>query len=127
MSPEEISVFDAQPLADLYVAVRNEADAERRRRQIAALRVSEGQHHVDVREALGHAALEQWITGSHNKNVRDGGHRFRAAKDARTLHDIAMFHCEMLLPAETRTTAHGFEVLRVNAEGRILVDYRFVV
>lgn len=120
-------MFDAQELADRYVAVWNQADAERRRQQIAALWVPEGRHYVDVREALGYAALEQRITGSHNKNVRDGGHRFRAAKDARMLHDVIVFHWEMLLAAEDRVAARGLEVLRVDSQGRILVDYQLIV
>lgn len=120
-------MFDAQELADRYAAVWNEADGERRRSQIAALWIPEGQHYVGVREAVGYAALEQRITGSHNKNVRDGGHRFRAAEDARTLHDIVVFHWEMLPANEERVVARGFEVLRVDAEGRILVDYQFIV
>ncbi len=120
-------MFDAQELADKCVAARNETDAERRRQQIAALWAPDGQHYVDVREAFGYAALEQRITNSHNKNVRDGGNRFRASKDARTLHDIVIFHWEMLPAAEDRVATRGFEVLRVDADGRILVDYQFIV
>ena len=120
-------MFDAQNLADNYVAVWMQSDPERRRQQIAALWVADGQHYVDVREAHGHAALEQRITGSHNKNVRDAGNRFRAVQDARALHDIVTFHWEMLPATGDRVVARGFEVLRVDAEGRILVDYQFVL
>lgn len=119
-------MFDAQELADRYVAVWNETDPERRRLQISALWVPDGQHYVGVREVLGYAGLEQRITDSHNKNVRDGGHYFRAVKDARTLRDIVVFNWEMLPNAEDRVAAHGVIVLRVNAEGRILVDYQFI-
>ena len=120
-------MLDAQELAHKYVAVWNETDGERRRLQIAALWVPEGQHFVGAREAVGYAALERRVTDSHNKNVRDGGYRFRAAEDARTLHDIVVFHWEMLPVAEDRVVARGFVVLRIDAEGRILVDYQFVV
>jgi hypothetical protein len=109
-----------------YLAVSNESDAQRRRRQIAALWVPDGQHYVDVREARGYAALEQRIAGSHNKNVRDAGHHFRAAKDARMLRDIVIFHWEML-SAEDRAVAWGFQVLNVDDDGCILVDYQFVL
>ena len=120
-------MFDAQELADKYVAVWNETDVDRRRQQIAALWVPDGQHYVDVRKVVGYEALEQRIIGSYNKNVRDGGHFFRAVKDARAMHDIMIFHWEMLLATENRVAARGFAVLRVDAEGRILVDYQFVV
>ena len=120
-------MFNAQELADRYVAVWNEADAESRRQQVAALWVPDGHHYVDVREAHGYADLEQRISGSHNKNVRDGARRFRAAKDARTLRDLVTFHWEMLAAAEDKVVARGFEVLRVDVDGRILVDYQFIV
>ena len=59
--------------------------------------------------------------------MRDGGHRFRAAKDARSLRDIVTLDWEMLLAAEERVVARGFSVLSVDGEGRILVDYQFVL
>ena len=120
-------MLDAQELADKYVAVWNERDPERRRQQIAALWVPDGQHYVDVREARGYDALEQRIVGSYNKNVRDGGHRFRARQDARTLRDIVTFHWDMLAAANDQVVALGFAVLRVDDEGRILVDYLFIL
>ena len=117
---------NTQDLADRYVAVWNEADAESRRRQIAELWVPEGQHYVDVREARGYDALEQRIAGSYNKNVRDGGHRFRPVQDARQLRDLVTFGWEMVQADEDRVVAQGFAVLLVNDEGRIRVDYLFM-
>ena len=115
----------AQQLADRYVAVWNETEAEPRRRAIAALWTPEGRHYVGEREAVGYAALEQRIVGSHEKNVRDGGHRFRAAQDARALRDVVTFHWEMLPANGDMVVASGLEVLVVNDAGRILVDYQF--
>ena len=120
-------MIDAQDLSDRYVAVWNESDPECRRRQIAALWAPDGQHYTDVREARGYDALEQRIVGSYNKNVRDGGHRFRARQDARALRDIVTFHWEMLAAANDQVVAWGFAVLRVDDEGRILVDYLFIL
>lgn len=115
----------AQDLADRYAAVWNETDPERRRRQIAELWTPTGEHYVDVREARGYDALEKRITGSHEKNVRDNGHRFRAAKDARRLQDVVTFHWEML-PAEGETVlARGLEFLIVGDDGQIVADYQF--
>ena len=117
----------AQRLADRYAAVWNETDPERRRRTIAELWTPDGRHYVDTREARGYAALEQRITGSQEKNVRDGGHRFRAVQDACALRDAVTFHWEMLPAQSERVVATGFVFLIVNDEGRILVDYLFVV
>jgi len=119
-------MLNAQDLANRYVAVWNEADAESRRRQIAALWAPDGHHYVDVREARGYDALEQRIVGSYNKNVRDGGHRFHAVQDARELRDLVTFGWEMRLTSEDRTVAQGFAVLLVNPEGRIRTDYLFM-
>jgi hypothetical protein len=116
---------DAQHLADRYVAVWNEIDPDRRRRAIAELWAPDGRHFVDTREACGYDALETRITGSHEKNVRDGGHRFRAAKDAQALRDVVTFHWEMLPANDETVVARGLEFLIVDGSGHILVDYQF--
>ena len=115
---------DAQTLADRYVAVWNERDAESRRNAIAALWVPDGQHYVGTREARGYEELEKRILGSYEKNVGNDGNRFRAVDDARRLHDVVTFHWEML-PADGATVlARGLEFLIVDDAGRILVDYQ---
>jgi len=122
----ERDMHDAQTLADRYVAVWNERDDERRRVALAALWVPDGQHYVGDREARGYDALEQRIRGSHEKNVRDNGNRFRAARDGRRLHDVVTFHWEML-PADSETVlATGLEFLIIADDGRILADYQFI-
>ena len=119
------SMFDAQTLADRYVAVWNERNEGSRRAAIAALWVPDGQHYVQGQEARGHAALEKRIRGSHERNVRDNGNRFRAARDARRLHDVVTFHWEML-PADSETVlVRGLEFLIIRDDGHILVDYQF--
>lgn len=116
---------DLQSLADRYVAVWNETDTGRRRQQIAELWAPEGQHYVGAREVRGYEDLETRIRESHEKNVRDGGNRFRAAQGAHRLRDVVTFYWEML-PADGETiVGRGLEFLIVNNEGRILVDYMF--
>jgi SnoaL-like domain len=118
---------DAQRLADRYVAVWNETDPDRRRRTIAELWTPDGRHYVDTREAHGYDALEKRITSSHEKNVRDGGHRFRAAPHARALRDMVAFQWEMRPADGERMVANGLAVLMLDREGRILADYLFVL
>lgn len=118
--------IDAQKLADRYVAVWNETDEERRRDAIAALWVPDGQHYVGERAVRGYEALEARVRGSHEKNVRDDGNWFRAASNARLLHDVVTFHWEMLPAGDDTVLVTGLEFLAVDAEGRILVDYQFV-
>jgi len=118
---------DTQQLADRYVAVWNETNAEARWRAITELWVADGLHYVGTREARGHDALEQRITGSHEKNVRDGGRRFRAVKGARALRDVVTFFWEMVPADGDEVVATGLEFLIVDADGRIRVDYQFVL
>ena len=53
----------------------------------ALLRSPDGRHYVDTREACGYNALEKRITGSHEKNVRDGGRRL----------SLPLLHCALAI------------------------------
>jgi hypothetical protein len=117
----------AQDLADRYAAVWNETDPERRRVSIAALWVPEGEHYVRSTEARGYEALEQRVAGSHDKNVRDKGHLFRAVGNAQWLRDVVSFNWQMIRPDDNAVLAVGLEFLHVDEAGRILKDYQFIV
>jgi hypothetical protein len=119
------NMMDAQTLANRYAAVWNERDEGSRRAAIAALWVPDGQHYVQGQQAQGYEALEKRIRGSHEKNVRDNGNRFRAASDARRLHDVVTFHWEMLPAGSETVLARGLEFLIVRDDGQIVVDYQF--
>ncbi len=119
-------MHNAQALADRYVAVWNESDATRRRSAIAEVWTPTGEHYVGTREVRGHDALEARVAGSHEKNVRERGCRFRAVQDARALHDALIFHWEMLPGDRDEVLATGMIVLILDGEGRIRTDYQFV-
>jgi hypothetical protein len=121
----EVEMDSAQQLADRYVAVWNETDAERRRQTIADLWIPEGEHYAGAREVRGYAALEERVRGSHEKNVRDGGYRFRAVKDAQALRDVVTCHWKMAPAESEKVAASGFIFLLVDGHGRIRVDYQF--
>ncbi len=118
---------DAQELADRYVAVWNEKDPAARRKAMAELWVPDGLHYVDTREARGHEALEQRIIGSHEKWVRDGGNRFKAATNAQLLRNVVSFDWQMLPAGGDTVLAVGREFLVVDEQGHVLVDYQFIV
>lgn len=65
---------EAQQLADRYVAAWNETDPARRRAAIESLWTEDGQHYVDMRQAIGFAALEDRISRQ-NDRTRTGRHR----------------------------------------------------
>jgi hypothetical protein len=115
-------------LAERYVAVWNETDAERRRNQIATLWTPQGEHYVRTLRAQGHEELERRVTNSHEKNVRDAGYRFRRGGEAQALHDSVMFHWEMFRPGREHVVeALGLQFLRLAPDGRIAVDYQFIL
>jgi hypothetical protein len=117
----------AQDLAARYAAVWNEPNAEVRRTAIASLWRPDGVHYVKEREARGYTALEQRVAGSHEKNVRDNGNRFRARPGAQRLRDVVTFMWEML-PRDSETVlAVGLEVLVLDANDHIATDYQFIV
>ena len=114
-------------LADRYVAVWNEPDADARRAAIAGLWVPDGEHYVRTLKAKGYEALQQRVTGSHEKNVRDAGFRFVSAGDAQFLHDAVMFHWHMVPAAGGPVAALGLEFLVLAEDGRIATDYQFIL
>jgi hypothetical protein len=118
-------MIDAQNLADRYVAVWNETDAEMRRKMIAELWTGDGVHYVRTLEARGYDALEERIAGSHNKNVRDGGFVFRASKNAECLQGVVKFNWEMIPRDGGAIASVGLDVLVVDDGGRIREDYQF--
>ncbi|QHP71933.1 hypothetical protein EI171_34360 [Bradyrhizobium sp. LCT2] len=96
-------------LADRYVAVWNERDSEKRKRQVAELWIPQGEHYIE----------------SHNEFVRDAGNRFRAVPGARREGNVVAFYWEML-PANADTVlGKGLEFVVVSDAGKIVQDYQF--
>jgi hypothetical protein len=114
-------------LADRYVAVWNETAAAARRDAIASLWVPEGEHYVRTLKAKGYEALEQRVTSSHEKNVRDAGFRFIATGDAQLLQNTLMFHWQMVPATGGPVAALGLEFLVLAEDGRIAKDYQFIL
>src|SRR3954463_5527933 len=106
----------AEQLADRYMALWNEPDADRRRRMIAELWAEDGaqilQPPQEMREiaasaglgmaatleARGHAELEARATTSHEQWVASAGLSFRRRDDLYRLHDVVKFHWEAVSP-----------------------------
>ncbi len=116
-----------QDLADRYAAVWNETDPAARRKGIAELWAPDGVHYVRTVEARGYDALESRVTGSYEKNVRDAGNRFRAARNAQNLCNVVTFNWEMIPADGSKVLAVGLEFLVLDDRGRIVVDYQFIV
>jgi len=119
--------LQAQELADRYAAAWNQPDTTARAAEIRALWAEDGEHYVKEREVRGYEELYVRVAGSYEKNVLGNGFRFRAVRDAQRLRDVVTFHWEMIRPQTGEVLATGLEVLRLDEEGKILVDYQFVV
>ena len=120
-------MINAQELADRYAAVWNETDPSARRAAIEQLWQPDGRHYIKSMRVQGYDALEQRVTASHDKNVRDAGHVFRVVKNAQPLPGVVTFNWQMVKPTTGELLATGLEFLEVDGDGRIVIDYQFIV
>jgi len=134
----------AAELAERYMSLWNEGDAERRRRLIAELWTEDGmqilQPPEEARkiaagpgvgmtatfEARGHAELEARATTAYEEWVASQGMSFRGRDDADRVGDVVKFHWEGVT-SDGEVFAVGLNFLVLAADGRIERDYTFVV
>jgi hypothetical protein len=133
----------AEQLADRYMALWNEPDANRRGRMIAELWTEDGsqilQPPQEMREiaaspgiglaatleARGYAELEARARISYEHWVGSERLSFRGRDDAERLGDVVKFHWEAVTH-DGETAAVGLNVLLLAADGRIERNYTFV-
>ena len=131
-------------LAKKYLALWNEADADRRRRMIAELWTPDGRHILQppqeirdiaaqpgialtaILEARGHEEIEARATSAYEHWVGSEGLSFRGRDDAGRLGDVVQFHWEAVAQGG-QVFAVGLVFLVLTADGRIERDYTFVV
>jgi hypothetical protein len=132
---------DPKDIADRYVSIWNEPDADVRRRTIQELWTEDGRHVLqppeDVRstaatlgfdaklEARGHPALEARVARSHEEFVASGQFTFRSRDDAEGLDDVVKFHWEAI-DRDGAVAGVGLEFLVLDDDGRIRADYQFI-
>lgn len=138
---------DAQAFVDVaerYVALWNEPDADRRRRRIAALWAPEGRHVLQppdeiravaaqpgiamtaILEARGYEEIEARATSAYEHWVGTEGLSFRGRDDADRLGDVVKLHWEAVAK-DGAVTGVGLSILVLAADGRIERDYTFIV
>jgi hypothetical protein len=131
-------------LADKYIALWNEPDADRRRRMIAELWTEDGRHILQppqeigeiaaqpgiglraILEARGYDEIEARAASAYEHWVGSEGLSFRARDDADRLGDVVKFHWEAVTK-DDEVFAVGLNFLVLAANGRIERDYTFVV
>jgi hypothetical protein len=140
----EISSRSAAELAEKYVALWNEPDADRRRRVIAELWTEDGRHFLQppqeiraiaaqpgigltpILEARGYEEIEARAASAYEHWVGSEELSFRGRADAERLGDVVKFHWEAVAK-DGELIAVGLNFLVLAADGRIERDYTFVV
>jgi hypothetical protein len=132
---------DPNELADRYVAIWNEPDPERRRAAVRELWSDRGVQLLKppqeiravaatldmtpVLEARGHAALEARVTRAYDEFVAPGTLVFRSCDDADRVQDVVKFRWEAVTPGG-EPQGGGLQVLMLDPDGRIRLDYQFI-
>ena len=133
----------AEELAERYLALWNEPDADRRGRIIAELWTADGsqilQPPQEMRaiaasagigmaatlEARGHAELEARAATSYDEWVGSAGLSFKRRDDVYRLNDVVKFHWDAFSP-DGEVAAVGLVFLVLGADGRIRREYVFI-
>jgi len=134
----------AAGLAETYLALWNEPDADRRQRVITELWTQDGRHILqppqEIRaiaaqpgiamtatlEARGYEEIEARAAGVYEHWVGSEGLSFRGRDDAERLADVVKLHWEAVAKDGT-VFAVGLSFLVLAADGRIERDYTFIV
>lgn len=140
----EISARSAAELAEKYVAVWNEPDADQRRRLITTLWVEDGRHILQppqeiraiaaqpgiamtaILVAQGYVEIEARATSVYDHWVGSEGFTFRGRDDADRLGDVVKLHWEAVAK-DGAVFAVGLSFLVLAADRRIERDYTFIV
>ncbi len=140
----DVTAQSTAALAEQYVALWNEPDADRRRRMIAALWAEDGTHILQPPEEMraiaaqpgiamtallkaeGHAEIEARAGSVYEHWVGSEGVSFRGRDDADRLDDVVKLHWEAVAK-DGMVFAVGLSVLVLAADGRIERDYTFIV
>jgi hypothetical protein len=144
MTDTQAFVESAAALAEKYVALWNEPDADRRRRMIAELWAQDGRHILQppqeiraiaaqpgiamtaILRAQGYEEIEARAASVYEHWVGSEGLSFRGRDDADRLADVVKLHWEAVAKDGT-VSAVGLSVLVLAADGRIERDYTFIV
>src|SRR3954463_11632081 len=135
---------ETQALAEKYVALWNESDADRRRRTITELWAEDGRHILQppqeiraiaaqpgiamtaILRAQGYEEIEARAASVYEHWVGSEGLSFRGRDDADRLADVVKLHWEAVAKDGT-VSAVGLTFLVLTADVRIERDYTFIV
>jgi nuclear transport factor 2 (NTF2) superfamily protein len=113
-------------IADKFVSLWNESDAQRRRIAMADLWAVDAVHRTPSMEACGHDAIEARITTAYEKWVRDLNYRFVMTEQVSAHHDAVRLRWAMRREEDGATLSVGSDFLLLNDAGQIRFDYQFI-
>lgn len=132
----------AEELADRYVAVWNEPDADVRRKAVGELWTADGVHlleppeevvkradELDIRatfQARGHAELVRRVARAYDEFVAPGQFEFRRDGAVAVVHDMLKLRWVMVPAGGGEPLGSGTDLLLLSPDGRITADYQFV-
>lgn len=115
---------DADGLAQRYVAVWNEPDAEARRRAIAELWAADGSHLSEASVRQRHGAIEAEAREAFEANAAKGL-EFSSTESSQAHHNVARIAWRLQARASGEPAAAGSSLLVLDERGQIRFDYAF--
>jgi len=120
---ESNAVAEIEKVADRYIAVWNEPDAESRRQAVAGMWTEDGTYTDPLAAVEGRQDIEGVIAG-----VREQfpGHVFRLIGNADAHHNVLRFRWELVPEGSDESVVEGFDVAVVADDERISDLYGFL-
>jgi hypothetical protein len=132
-----------EDIVEKYVGLWNEPDPEIRSKTIRDLWAEEGAHKLEPPQSMGDEArtigmpaptlelsgyeqLEARVARAHEEFVAPGGFVFRSRGNGSRLDDVVKFNWEMVPTGGGDVVGVGLDILVLDGDGRILVDYQFI-
>lgn len=118
------SADEPNEIVDRYLAMMNEPDPAARQELIAALWAADGTMVRDFITRTGRAAILAESGDAHGVHVAQG-RMFCSGRRTHAHHDVVKFTWRLAAHEGEPPTARGTDLLILDADGRIKVDYRF--
>jgi hypothetical protein len=138
----DVNNNSAEDLANRYVAIWNEPDADARRQTVEQLWTEDGVHLLDppeeivkraaeigvgaTLEARGHAELVQRVSRAYDEFVAPGQYEFVRHGAAAAIRDLVKLRWAMVPAGGGEALAIGIDLLLLAPDGRIRADYQFI-
>ena len=92
---------------------------------VRSLWLPDGRHLMATQDVRGHAALEQRVAASNQRNVIEQGYTFRPATAIQSLPGVIKFRWDMARSDSGEVISAGVRFLAIDDKGRIVCDYLF--